>query len=175
MDPVMTPNEYQLNCLRTVPTRMHFWEHRGELLEIEMRNNLLANAALGLCGEAREFIKTPTTDEAGDCYWYVAVAAQAVGVYLASLVYNTNFEIATGRRVAGELLYDSACRFAELAKKVVFHDKSIDIYLPEMCECLATYLYAVDYLDETQMDICMEQNISKLRARYPDGFDSARK
>ena len=76
----MTPNEYQSNCLRT-------WTANTEERE------LLANAALGLAGEAGEAVdllkkslfhghaldKEKLAKELGDVCYYAAVMASEIG------------------------------------------------------------------------------------------------
>ena len=80
----MTGNEYQKEALRTA-SGMNY-EHHG----------ILINGALGLCGEAGEvadIIKKATfqghevdvkhiAEELGDCAWYLAITAAAIGMKL---------------------------------------------------------------------------------------------
>lgn len=80
----MTGNEYQKEALRTA-SGMNY-EHHG----------MLINGALGLCGEAGEvadIIKKATfqghevdvkhiAEELGDCAWYLAITAAAIGMKL---------------------------------------------------------------------------------------------
>lgn len=79
----MTPNEYQIACLRTQPS-----------LPTEMEG--VINCALGLTGEAgevadlvkkavyqgHEFDKEHYVKELGDVLWYIATGASAVGYSL---------------------------------------------------------------------------------------------
>ena len=80
----MTGNEYQKEALRTA-SGMNY-EHHG----------MLINGVLGLCGEAGEvadIVKKATfqgheldtkhiAEELGDCAWYLAIAAAAIGMEL---------------------------------------------------------------------------------------------
>lgn len=80
----MTGNEYQKEALRTA-SGMNY-EHYG----------MLVNGALGLCGEAGEvadIIKKSIfqgheideghiAEELGDCAWYLAITAHAIGLSL---------------------------------------------------------------------------------------------
>lgn len=80
----MTGNEYQKEALRTA-SGMHYDHHC-----------MLINGVLGLCGEAGEvadIVKKATfqgheldarhiAEELGDCAWYLAIAAAAIGMGL---------------------------------------------------------------------------------------------
>lgn len=80
----MTGNEYQREALRTA-SGMNY-EHHG----------MLINGALGLCGEAGEvadIVKKAVfqghevdvehiAEELGDCAWYLAITASAIGMGL---------------------------------------------------------------------------------------------
>jgi NTP pyrophosphatase (non-canonical NTP hydrolase) len=89
----MTPNEYQIACLRTAPKLDNFSE------------DALINCALGITGEAGEvadMIKKHAfqghgldeehfVKELGDVLWYIAVGASAAG-YSLNEVMELNIE-----------------------------------------------------------------------------------
>lgn len=72
--------------------------------------------------------------------------------------------------VAGE-----AGEIAELAKKQIFHGHGLDVekWKKEIGDVLWYLAACCTKLDIT-LEECMEHNIEKLKARYPDGWDASR-
>lgn len=96
----MTGNEYQIAASRTVGT--------------DDREEMLINGALGLCGESGEVAdivkkykfqghklsREKIAEEIGDCLWYIAVTARAVG-YTMNEIMKMNIEKLKARYPAG--------------------------------------------------------------------------
>lgn len=62
----------------------------------------------------------------------------------------------------------------EHVKKVVFHGHSLDrAYLQKELGDVLWYVAALATALEIDLDAAAEQNIDKLKARYPDGFDKS--
>lgn len=86
----MTPNEYQAAALRTASGMNH--EHYG----------MLVNGVIGLGGESGECLdivkkhlfqgheldKAHLAEELGDCAWYLAISAHAIGYDLETVLQN---------------------------------------------------------------------------------------
>lgn len=60
-----------------------------------------------------------------------------------------------------------------LQKTYQGHDFAADHMVKECGDCLWMIAEILDAIG-VPMSVCMEQNIAKLKARYPDGFDSER-
>lgn len=71
-------------------------------------------------------------------------------------------------------LAGEAGEVAELVKKGIFHQHGLDrdALANELGDCL-WYIAALCTKSKLDMNAIMEQNIAKLRTRYPDGFSSA--
>lgn len=139
----------------------------------------LCNAALGLVGELGEFVRRPSVDELGDCYYYVVTLARMIGGR------GEHVDLATWSDVrsrkdsadhvaateAGEAALRAASRVAEWVKKLCFHDKPDAVTDIALCLERASdeMMVAAHELAVTPSAV-MQQNIDKLRARYPDGF-----
>lgn len=88
----MTPNEYQIEAMKTAPETFNFGSR--------MDKDALMNAALGLCGESGEFAdimkkhiyqghkldQYHLAKELGDILWYVALGASGLGLSLESIM-----------------------------------------------------------------------------------------
>ena len=62
-----------------------------------------------------------------------------------------------------------------MIKKWVFHEKEIDIeHLKKECGDILWYIAMVCQSFNWDMNEIMQMNIDKLKARYPDGFDTVR-
>jgi len=124
-----------------------------------------ANAALGLAGEMAEYLADPSPDELGDALYYLAVLRSLYG--MPAGVGHTALPPDEPMQAAG--------RLCEMVKKDVFHDDPADLQgiMRETSE-LQEYLAAeADSLGPGVEEV-REQNIEKLRKRFPDGFDADR-
>ena len=86
----MLPNEFQEEALRTASDHTYDAPHKNMMLE----------GVLGLCGEAGEAAdavkktifqghdldRAHVAEELGDCLWYIAVAAHAIGYELDTIM-----------------------------------------------------------------------------------------
>lgn len=72
-------------------------------------------------------------------------------------------------------LTGEAGEVSDLVKKGVFHEKGIDLehLKKELGDC-AWYLAMICDACEFTLDDVMQTNIDKLKARYPEGFDTYR-
>lgn len=72
-------------------------------------------------------------------------------------------------------LTGEAGEVADLVKKVVFHEKGIDLsHLQKELGDVLWYIAMICHACGFDLDEVMEQNIEKLKARYPEGFDAYR-
>ena len=80
------------------------------------------------------------------------------------------------RLVVGALgLSGESGEVTDHVKKIVFHGHEIDrqAMMKELGDVLWYIAYLLDTLDLDMSDV-LEKNITKLRARYPDGFSEQR-
>jgi hypothetical protein len=157
----MHPSEYQELSLRTVPPDLQFW--RDDCTNPEWaRGQLFCNCALGLAGEAAEIDETPSSDEVGDGYWYAYIMARTLDA-----------EPREPSDMGGDPqreLYRAASTLCELAKKHVFHGREFDALRQAATIHLWRCVDALAAIDEQPAPQTREDNVNKLRARYPDGF-----
>lgn len=87
-----------------------------------------------------------------------------------------NNSITTGELLKGVLgLTGEAGEVADIIKKGIFHEKGIDIeHLKKECGDVLWYLAMICESAGFTLDDVMQENINKLIARYPDGFDTYR-
>lgn len=152
----MDSSTYQLLCLRTAPG--HDTDRRATLL----------NCALGMAGEAGEIADTPTSDEIGDGYWYAYVMLWCLGVteHQPEPLSPEACEQGDALRAA----FRACSRACELVKKHAFHGRDLDLVRPDLLASTRRYVDALAALDPQSAAATFEQNIDKLRARYPEGF-----
>lgn len=158
----MDSKTYQSLSLRTVPAPLMFWTLDGEAAD-HARSQLFCNCALGLAGEAAEIHEAPTSDEIGDGYWYS---------YTLFRVLDAD-PIMPKRGTANDAhtrAYRSAGAICELAKKHLFHGRSFDDVRGQAVELLREYVNALASLDPQSAEATFDQNVEKLRSRYPEGF-----
>jgi len=161
-------NEYQANALRTAnPTA-----------DKTLR---LAVAGMGLAGEAAEVLELvcneiddgdKLTKEFGDLAWYVAETATIIEVSLGDLPKPTLMFPATTLIGAVDLMV-RAGKLTDYLKKVVGHGHAVDV--ARVSTGLAEVLVALTHLTERAgLDFAsvLDQNVAKLKARYPEGFSS---
>ena len=161
----MTPNEYQILAMRT----------KGDIFT---NRELMVNAALGLAGEAAEYLESVASEnidndkkELGDIQWYIALMCDVFGFDISALMelkQDTECEV-FHKQV---LLPSVAGRICDQVKKIYFHGHGVpkaDLFL------LLAYFQSLilNICDESGFDIkeIWQLNIDKLKKRYPDGFD----
>lgn len=155
-------------------------------------------SVIGISGEAIEVqevvLNQPHPDysfdvvkfskELGDVYWYNAHAADTLEFELESVT-PTHGDILTHRtwlaadmnaRTIPEIvpiLVVQAGKLSEYVKKVVFHKHALDIdrFFGLQTSLLST-LGVLCYLLGTNPGTVMGENIAKLRARYPEKFET---
>lgn len=176
----MNPNEYQENVLRTVSPKCRFWDEEESKVREDKRLNLLINSALGMLGEMSEFVDKPSIDEAGDCAWYTGGLCKALDIEMGDLdMFTTSATILPQPGHEFRWLVKHAGDIAESVKKIVFHDKPIDQYRQKLHSAASGYIVCVSLIVSRELGSSIEHvfqfNIEKLKARYPDGFDSTRK
>lgn len=72
-------------------------------------------------------------------------------------------------------LTGEAGEVSDLVKKGIFHEKGIDLeHLKKECGDCAWYLAMICDACGFTLDDVMQTNIDKLKARYPQGFDTYR-
>ena len=65
--------------------------------------------------------------------------------------------------------------FNDMIKKWIFHEKELDInHLEKECGDILWYIALMCNSFEWNLDEIMQMNIDKLKARYPEGFDTVR-
>lgn len=139
----------------------------------------LCNAALGLVGELGEFVRRPSADELGDCYYYAVTINRLLKEHdehacIEAHTFVRMPELAdyVSATQKGELALMHAARVAEYVKKLCFHDKAdaaTDVALALQSATDAMLDAAIDLA--TTPPKVMQQNIDKLRERHPDGWD----
>lgn len=158
----MDSRTYQSLSLRTVPEPLMFW-HPDCPDPGRARAELFCNCALGLAGEAAEIDEAPTSDEIGDGYWYAYVLFRVLD---AEPQEPSPSDPAGAHRAA----YRAAGVICELAKKHLFHGRGFDVVREATLRALETYVGAIAAIDPQPAAATFEQNVAKLRARYPEGF-----
>lgn len=127
----------------------------------------LDKCALGLAGEAREIVtadKATLDEEAGDGWWYVAAG------YLALEVVPSSYK-GGGRGHPIFDLFEGAGRVAESTKKVLHHGEDLGGHSHVIRAGLHQYAAGLSKLTQTPDHEVWRQNLSKLRERWPDGFE----
>lgn len=153
----MDSTTYQRLCLRTAPG--HDTDRRATLL----------NCALGLAGEVGEIADTPTSDEIGDGYWYAYVMLWCLGVTTYEPMPLDAGE-APDEAAALRAAFRACSRACELVKKHAFHGREFDAVRDDLTHATRRYIDALARLDAQPAAATFQQNIDKLRARYPEGF-----
>jgi hypothetical protein len=159
----MHSDDYQELSLRTVPEPLAYWVDGFEGDAETARRDLMCNCALGLAGEATEIEETPTSDEIGDGYWYAYILLHVLG--------GSSYEPQPGdEATAGRTAHRSAGAVCELVKKHAFHGRDFHEVRDEMTEFVHAYVDALAALDDQPAGETFQQNVDKLRSRYPEGF-----
>lgn len=150
----MTPDKYMEATARTWRTDV----------DLDLQ---LCNAAMGLVGEVGELHADTTACELGDVWYYLATLCRIYDVSLHTWTYGPDdFEETLART------WRTAAEVAELNKKIIFHEQHH--LRSELCIELSNMASALNdiggLLGLSTPDV-WRQNIDKLRARYPDGFE----
>lgn len=163
-------NDYQANALRTA-------NHTAD------KNLRLAVAGMGLAGEAAEVLDLVSTGspehdklvkEIGDLAWYIAETASIIGVRLSDLPQPALMFPGTPLIGAVDLMV-RAGKIADYLKKVVGHGHVLDevrvsTELGELLVALSNFVGR----EGLNFAFVLEQNVAKLKARYPQGFETVR-
>jgi NTP pyrophosphatase (non-canonical NTP hydrolase) len=163
-------NDYQANALRTA-------NHTAD------KTLRLAVAGMGLAGEAAEVLDLVTSGspdpnelskEFGDLAWYVAEITSIIEVRLGDLPKTTLAFPATPLIGAVDLMV-RAGKLTDYLKKVVGHGHVLDVARVSLG--LAEVLVALSHLIEREglnLSDVLDQNVAKLKRRYPQGFETSR-
>lgn len=178
-------NEYQEQVARTITDD----EKRMPLF-------YLPNWALGLVGELGELYGAVITDayrkkeydfevvvkkEIGDVCWYCAAFCSSawLGFRLGDLLKNHFPGVSLRIRNVDELLERmllEAAKLAELTKKAVYHGHHDGVVSAVKSHIFVLWSDITNLADLLNLDMneILDENIAKLEARYPDGFDVER-
>ena len=141
---------------------------------------LMLNAALGMCGEIAEFDQAvlstwgnvpPLFDEAGDLLWYVAQMCRAMGKSIAAVPPEPGVFLGWGIETTIQSLYRNTGWIADATKKRVFHDKLINPF--DMLAALQAVVGGVEHILSMyhfRLEQALERNHQKRLARHPGGF-----
>lgn len=151
----MTPQDYFESCART-------WNNSLST------NEQIANATMGIVGEVGEFTECPHDPlEAGDVYYYIATFLRLCDVSPNRIDPGAAEPMMSS--VPGTLRRTT--ELAESVKKWLYHGKG---------DCKEAAIECVILLARTMHALCeynnwnvheiWQQNIDKLKERWPDGF-----
>ncbi len=159
----MNSSQYQELCVRTVPPEHQFWklEFDGDIPKA--RSELMTNCALGIAGESSEISELPSSDEIGDGFWYSYALLRALNVDEYEPSPSTNADCLK------DAFYFSG-KICELVKKLVFHGREFEVVREPMIRATKQYIDSIAGLDKQSISETFEQNIGKLKNRYPEGF-----
>ncbi len=159
----MNSVQYQDLCLRTVSKEQHFWDLEFDGDVSKSRSELMTNCALGIAGEASEISELPSSDEIGDGFWYSYVLLWALNVE------GYEPSPSTSDECLKEAFYFSG-KICEFVKKHVFHGRDFDVIREPMIRATKQYIDSIAGLDNQSASETFQQNIGKLKSRYPEGF-----
>lgn len=180
----MNANEYQCLAARTLIDRPDF--------PISDRDIMLVWNAMGLAGETGELLtlvgemhgkrisdperkacREKLPKEIGDCFWYAAAICTKIDVDFESLFLNQTLGVKGTKASMPMRLAGAMGAIVEHIKKGVFHQHGVNT--------LALSLLVRDYVFAL-VDLCYwhgfevadvwNENIEKLKRRYPAGFNS---
>lgn len=147
------------------------------------RNMAICGWTLGLCGESGEIAdidtETATTEEwtleIGDVNWYLAMAANTLGIGYAAVCVMANGMRGDEVKKDRTSLLKATARLADTVKKDVFHGHDIeDTVYAELLAHIMLCLYALMASAKVDHETVMRRNIEKLARRYPEGFSRER-
>ncbi|MBO5671491.1 MAG: nucleoside triphosphate pyrophosphohydrolase family protein [Clostridia bacterium] len=151
----------------------------------------LMNGILGLIGETGEIIdlikkqryqgmpeekaQQRIVEELGDVMWYVAEACAGIGKSIADLDASAQGrELSRHRLEACAVnLILAACNAFDAVRRLEVQDFAPLIAFPRLCDI---WLWVLTVCDRIGADVIavMQDNINKLKRRYPDGFSAER-
>lgn len=130
----------------------------------------LVQGGLGMNGELQEILDAPPddlADEIGDAWWYVALAADALRTLGADGLPKPSLEPSDHSTALR-----AARTFAEEVESAVFQREGVT---PEresrLRELLRAYTSGLTSMCDTPPHAIWRQNVEKLSARHPDGFE----
>lgn len=164
--------EYQPLALRTESSKV-----------LMGKNYRLLHAAMGLVTEVSEYAyESDTTidlkEEVGDCFWYIAIGCSAIGLNIEDVNHEPIGDDYTLKpkffkrkppALTGidSLVYWSAFLLDKM-KRHLYYNEELD--LEGIAMVLGQIVY--DLLGEAgdHLDVILEQNIAKLRKRFPEQY-----
>jgi NTP pyrophosphatase (non-canonical NTP hydrolase) len=140
---------------------------RTESLQFNAGSPRLLHATLGIVTELMEYEDAVDDDNAleelGDIYWYVAIAADELGL---------TFDELKDQGAPKELSYHEIVGgLCDVMKRSCFYGVHTDI--PRFTKYIGTLLHWLDWackMNDTTPEERMEANIAKLRKRFPEKF-----
>jgi NTP pyrophosphatase (non-canonical NTP hydrolase) len=191
----MDAKTYQIEASRTAAPI----DAVASTCEVAAQNQIrLLLSVIGISGEVGEVLEVilnqphpeysfdimKFTKELGDVYWYNAHARDSVGDSLENVfpehdeilakakTLQTSHRAYTAQEIVPVLVVE-ASKLSEFTKKVVFHRHNFSLpKFNELQRDILSTLGVLCYLTNTTPGIVMEENIAKLRARYPEKFDT---
>lgn len=161
-------DEYQHLALRTL-------NDKGTVMN-------MVHCAMGMAGEASELYElvhtnstlTGAVGEVGDCAWYAAVCAHAIGVKFSDIVYRAEITLSDAtRKESLDPMIIHGGHMLEWAKKHLFYGAALDRRLFEeaIVGYIAGLLAMANAINCSFEDACF-RNINKLRERFPEKFEA---
>lgn len=171
-------NWYTEKALRTHKYQREFWErtvnvafHEGVLTP--ERSQMLIHGILGMVGESAEIMsvaldkdfETNSMKEMGDWMWYAAIAAEALGFSLDTLV-----KMEAGM-VEGPNISQCSCEIAEHLKKWLFYGREISKtqYASLIAKGIAWIRFDMQDMSFDFQEM-LRANVAKLEKRFPESF-----
>lgn len=167
----MTIKEYQQQATRT-----------NADLGSEKLN--LAHMVLGIFSEWNELNhaiinddKVNISEEIADHFWYLANYCTLRGIDLEKLVEDYNLDLAAAllneheMPLLSSLYTNNLSKLQDIVKKYVAYNKSIDTKKEISCiQLIFLYLCCYTYRYKIDVNQALENNINKLKVRFPDKF-----
>ena len=128
----------------------------------------LAQAALGLVGELGEVHDAPPderNEEAGDCWWYLALAARAVDQLIEGPMPEPG-----GYGLRGDFVVDPISRLAEMTEGIVYQHEPVERYAEGLHTAIRDAGHAIRGLTDTPAEQLWQANIDKLADRHGKSF-----
>lgn len=135
------------------------------------------HGAMGICTEVIEFHKSfeegdekNVRQEIGDIFWYVAETCRGIGITMNDLDFNLEVSMNSV-----DTLVEKAGDLLDQAKRIIFYHTDINKEkINDLLNVICTELNAI--IDDYGYDLeeLLEQNIQKLRIRFPKAFDAER-
>jgi NTP pyrophosphatase (non-canonical NTP hydrolase) len=139
---------------------------RTESLQFNAGSPRLLHATLGIVTELMEYEDAVDDDNAleeiGDIYWYVAIAADELGL---------TFDELKEQAPSGVFYHEIVGGLCDVVKRSCFYGVHTDI--PRFTKYIGTLLHWLEWackMNDTTPEERMEANIAKLRKRFPEKF-----